>query len=191
METLSGYGVNGSITDFHSEGQGSNPCIRSIFCKQCGEQFITRDKRRRFCSKNCSQLSRRTGQTVVCACCGKEIYRKGYSLSKSKHKVYFCSKKCQDIGQSDYSDGSNCYGQELNKPRSLCQMYYPIVVCSNCGYSEHPPLVEAHHIDSDQKNNSSENLIWLCSLCHRAVTLGLAQIEKREFQWKTEKSSVS
>jgi 5-methylcytosine-specific restriction endonuclease McrA len=70
-------------------------------------------------------------------------------------------------------------------------MYYPIVVCSYCGYDEHSPLVEVHHIDSDQKNNSPENLMWLCSRCHRAVTLGLAQIEKREFQWKTANSLSS
>lgn len=154
-----------------------------MICEYCNKEF-TGEKTQKYCSRKCAQKARRTGREVTCDYCGKKIYRKGYRLNKSKHKIYFCSKKCQDLSQSDYSDGSNCYGQELNKPRSICQAHYPTIQCSHCGYDERSALVEVHHIDSNRKNNSPENLIWLCSMCHRAVTLGIAEIVNREFFWK-------
>lgn len=38
--------------------------------------------------------------------------------------------------------------------------------CEKCGYDKCAPILELHHIDSDKKNNSDDNLVILCPTCH-------------------------
>lgn len=167
-----------------------NRIAAQLICAHCGCTFwkakhrLSKDRSAYYCSKHCAQLAARNGEKVECAFCGKKVYRPRYKLDRSKHQVYFCSKTCQNRAQKIIGPEPNCYGKETNSPRILCAFHYPVVRCSHCGYDKHPALVEAHHIDSNHSNNAPENLIWLCSLCHRAVTLGLATVKKRKFKWK-------
>ena len=38
--------------------------------------------------------------------------------------------------------------------------------CEYCGYNKHPEILGVHHIDRDRNNNSKENLIVVCPMCH-------------------------
>ena len=38
-------------------------------------------------------------------------------------------------------------------------------VCEHCGIADLRVLI-AHHIDENRKNNSLENLAWVCHNCH-------------------------
>lgn len=178
------------------EGKNKRIAVK-LTCAYCGCKFwkakhrLRKNRKDYYCSTRCAQLSQRNGEKTLCACCGKPIYRAKRDLQRSKHQVFFCSKACQSEAQKILGPEPNCYGKETNDSRTLCSFYYPEIKCSHCGYYEHLPLVEVHHIDSNRENNSPENLIWLCTMCHRAVTLGLAQIEKRKFQWKTARSLSS
>ena len=49
-------------------------------------------------------------------------------------------------------------------------------ICENklCSYTEiHNCMLDVHHKDGDPKNNSEDNLITLCSNCHRLAHAGL------------------
>ncbi|HEY6436404.1 MAG TPA: type IVB secretion system protein IcmJDotN [Ignavibacteriaceae bacterium] len=50
-----------------------------------------------------------------------------------------------------------------------------------CGYCGFPAtkFQEVHHIDNDHDNNSEENLVTICSLCHACHHIGLAGALKR------------
>lgn len=39
--------------------------------------------------------------------------------------------------------------------------------CSFCGYNGIKSALEIHHIDGNHKNNTPENLLVLCTICHR------------------------
>jgi len=41
--------------------------------------------------------------------------------------------------------------------------------CEVCGWGELPEILEAHHIDHNKKNNSIENGLSVCPLCHRKI----------------------
>jgi 5-methylcytosine-specific restriction endonuclease McrA len=42
------------------------------------------------------------------------------------------------------------------------------LICKRCG-TEDKRVLEAHHIDSNRKNNTIQNLVWLCRNCHHLV----------------------
>lgn len=170
------------------DGKVKRKAVR-MECAYCGKFFwkpihrLRKTRTKYYCCHDCANMGARSGQQVLCHVCGKEIYRPKWELDRSKHAVYFCSRECQNKGQTILGPEPNCYGQETSDYRSLCSYYYPEIKCNHCLYNDHQPLVEVHHIDSDRSNNNPENLIWLCTRCHRAVTLGLARIEKRKFIW--------
>jgi hypothetical protein len=38
--------------------------------------------------------------------------------------------------------------------------------CEQCGWGNHPEILDLHHLDLDQKNNVRENVLLLCPNCH-------------------------
>jgi hypothetical protein len=49
--------------------------------------------------------------------------------------------------------------------------------CTSCGFCRWPSILQFHHIDRDQSNNSLANLPILCPNCHRALHHRIAGIE--------------
>lgn len=141
-------------------------------CQSCKQEFITRiDKPSKCCSVKCRYEIRKNKITLTCSTCEKTFQRKPSAKKNSKSGFYFCSRKCKDEAQKiggiitlpHYGDGKNY--RSLFKEEEL--------VCNRCGYNEFISSVDIHHIDHNRENNKKENLIPLCSNCHRAYHNGL------------------
>lgn len=159
------------------------PSKKEIKCMNCG---ITKEipmahwkihpDHKKFCSEPCMREYKLKQSITHCKCqkCGKEFDSRPRSFTK------YCSMKCYSEGMSErYSDGR--YAGE-NHPSWLGGMgswrgenWSKIKrkvwkrdnwVCQACGAIDR--LLHAHHIVPWRisKNNSMENLISLCIVCH-------------------------
>ena len=54
--------------------------------------------------------------------------------------------------------------------------YYPHK-CAICGWDEDVRILEVHHIDENHDNNELNNLMILCPICHKKLTLHLYKLE--------------
>lgn len=72
-----------------------------ISCRVCGKEFevkpcLLKYGWGKYCSQRCKNESQKKGKFVVCAYCGKQVYRPLANLRRqSKTKTYFCNKSCQ------------------------------------------------------------------------------------------------
>ena len=72
-----------------------------VKCQICDKEFFPkpyflRHNWGRYCSRKCRNESKKTGKCVICAYCGKMVYRTVSDLKrKLKTRVYFCNKSCQ------------------------------------------------------------------------------------------------
>lgn len=78
-------------------------------CKNCGKEFVvpkwygTGD----YCSKECSDASKRAKPNVKCAVCGKEFHLKESIIKRSKTGLFCCSKECMGKLRSRIYLGEN------------------------------------------------------------------------------------
>lgn len=112
---------------------------------------------------------------VKCAYCGKEFIKTNSRLSKSKSGLCFCCREHKDLAQRlDSGEKFDIlrpehYGTTSQDYRDIAfRNYEP--KCAICGYDEEKFLLEVHHIDENHSNNSLDNLIILCPICHRKLT---------------------
>lgn len=57
------------------------------------------------------------------------------------------------------------------KVREHPYRFYKGSICEKCGFEpEHPCQLDVDHMDGDHGNNKRENLMTLCSNCHRLKT---------------------
>ena len=116
-------------------------------------------------------------ETLTCDYCGKTFTRQK-SRNDSKSGYNFCCRKCKDSAQRmssgsrfdgvrpphyGISNGLYCYRKDAfaNYPPK----------CAVCGWDEDEDVLEVHHIDENRSNNNLDNLIILCPICHRKLTL--------------------
>jgi very-short-patch-repair endonuclease len=66
-----------------------------LICSICGKRFYNKGNNgeRKYCSKKCSVVGRKTGKIVQCKNCGEDIYKRNSHL---KNTNLFCSKVCAD-----------------------------------------------------------------------------------------------
>jgi len=140
-------------------------CKNSFYAKQ---NWIVRGWGK-YCSKPCQYQAQLNGKIVNCTWCDKEVYRALKDLKKSKSKNYFCNKSCFaswknetqfSIGQSHFNwkHGGGSY-RNIMLREGMSQ------ICGECSIKDKRVLV-VHHLDKNRKNNSLENLRWLCRNCH-------------------------
>ena len=153
------------------ENDGKRRKAQYYKCETCSKEFIARKNRpRRFCSLKCRTIENKE-PNVICANCSKRFYKNTSGKKKSKSGLFFCCRKCKDNAQ--------CIGgiKEIMPPHygtSKDKDYRKNflekdLICARCGYNEFPCGVEIHHIDENRENNNKNNLIPLCSCCHRAL----------------------
>lgn len=157
------------------DNKGKNRTAVKKKCENCGKEYLVYkrfSKRSKYCSRKCLYEQKSTIPIIElkCANCGKIFSRKSDKLRKSKHKIYFCSRRCKDVGQrisggireimpSHYGSGCRKFvgikylGDEVPK------------VCAGCG-EEREYLLAVHHKDGDRQNNYNENLEIVCHNCH-------------------------
>lgn len=142
-------------------------------CPQCNKSFVGR-KHRECCSQKCAWERSRKRDVVICSQCSTQFEIRPSQKNNSKSGLYFCNRKCKDEAQ------------RLGGIREIMPPHYGTakvpeyrnlfseeeLVCSRCGYNEFSCAVDIHHIDHDRSNNKKENLIPLCSNCHKGLHWG-------------------
>ena len=149
-------------------------------CKNCGRKFQPAPNigaRQKYCSRDCFNDSRKKDahdrwaderRVKACAHCGNEFVPRKFAAGK---QVY-CSKDCQVRAIHKRHSGkyrrSGKYQQEF-------KIMKPVVlerdkVCVLCGSDK---KLHVHHWDnsgqSEDCNNSLDNLAVLCGDCHSAI----------------------
>lgn len=131
------------------------------------------------CKKEVISTRKLPRQKIICDYCGKEFER-----VYPKERFNFCCKECKDKAQKlesgekfeslrpkHYGNGAAVYREKAFKE-------YPHK-CAVCGWAEDADILEVHHIDSNRKNNTLDNLIILCPTCHRKITAGKYELINR------------
>jgi hypothetical protein len=119
---------------------------------------------------------------VSCSLCKLE-FNVSQSRYNTKSGLHFCCREHKDKAQRiesgftslhppHYGDGSYYY-------RKIAFRFY-LHKCELCGYDKITKILEVHHIDKNRKNNNIINLIILCPICHRILTLKLGYLENRK-----------
>ena len=149
-----------------------------VKCKTCQNEFYVKPSQQKlgcgkYCSLKCKYLGQRIGKYVICHSCGKEVWKMPKALKHSKSRIYFCTKSCQTLWRNAKYSGPkhpNWKGGEYIYPRIMAKNKIA-PICKNCGINNKKVLI-IHHIDHNRKNNSIENLIWLCRNCHYLIHNG-------------------
>ena len=149
-------------------------------CEYCGKDFLVRKAwidTQKFCSRACSAKSKKKRVTLNCAYCGKEFERIESHLGKSKSGLYFCCRDCKDKGQQLENGLGLRKETGLYAYREAAMRVYDHK-CAVCGWNLDDRVLEVHHIDSDRSNNTIENLLVLCPICHKFITLNIYSLEE-------------
>lgn len=112
-------------------------------------------------------------ETKECAYCHQPIKRLKSDLKENKSGLVYCSRECGNRHKNEqYKLIDNCSDYR----RTAFENYEH--KCAVCGYQEDERVLEVHHIDEDRKNNFCNNLIILCPICHKKLTLHLYTLEE-------------
>ena len=153
----------------------------SIKCDYCNKEFNLprylynkRLKRNNkiYCSKKCSYEGSKKIVKCKFANCGKEIYKQPHKIKQSISGNVFCSHSCSSSYNNTFREKYS-----VNTYRRIAFEKYEHK-CALCGWNEDERILEVHHIDENRKNNKLNNLIILCPICHRYLTLHLKTIEE-------------
>lgn len=141
-------------------------------CKQCGAEFFTYKSEiakggGKFCGRSCATTFRNIHYNPTLS---SEVRKK-----ISKHHADISGKNNPMYGRRgelapSYIDGRNKYKGDRYR-RIMLANTYP--VCELCG-EENINNLHVHHKDKNRKNNTLDNLMWVCSSCHNNI------IHKRE-----------
>lgn len=155
-------------------------------CACCGKDFLVRASwanTQKYCSRKCAHESSKKRVVVNCAYCGKLFERVDNKLLNSKSGLYFCCRNHKDKAQSlrggikeimskHYGTGDGKYDY---RHRAFEEYEHK---CAICEWHEDERALEVHHIDENRENNDITNLIILCPICHKYLTLHLYTLEE-------------
>lgn len=146
-----------------------------VRCKSCSNAFYAKpsslkEGNGKYCSLACYKDARPKGKEVPCDICGKLSYKQKRDLGRSKSGKFFCGKSCQTrwrnqlyVGDKhkNFTTGESSY-------RAVMERAHILKACRLCKTQDFRVLA-VHHIDKNRRNNSPENLAWLCHNCHFLV----------------------
>lgn len=117
-------------------------------CKQCGKPFKGGTKRM-YCSRECSDNSKKAEPNVVCFICGKPFHSKPYHLKKLKLGNPCCSKECMNKYRKIYfkGEGNHQFGLKGELNSSFKGMEIPDVNHNNIDimvYTPNHPLADKY-----------------------------------------------
>lgn len=99
---------------------------------------------------------------------GKDPHNKGKTLEtyeplrKSSVKL-----KGKPGSQRSGELNSNWKGDQTKSPRDRAKLWYEATECIVCGATREDRRIERHHRDENPYNNTPENILILCSYCHK------------------------
>lgn len=125
-----------------------------VRCKRCNKEYNAKPSQirrgfKKYCSRICSSLDKRTGEHVICENCGKKFYKcEGYIKRSSKH---FCSKSCSAIWKNERYSGDKHPqwkgGKYSYRDRAL-KHYVKKCQNANCPFDKVEEfMLDVHHKD--------------------------------------------
>ena len=105
--------------------------------------------------------------TTLCSYCSKEIKRLKSDLANSKSGFVYCSRECGNRHKNDLKKSLDSTAYRRNAFEKYEHK------CAICGYYDMIENLEVHHIDENHNNNDISNLIILCPICHKKLTMHL------------------
>lgn len=173
-EYVDGYQNTQSIIKVH--------CIKHDFIFETKYENVRRDNRAHLICPKCQEESRQMNKIFVeCAYCGKQFPKAPSRIEKSKSGLFFCCKEHKDLAQRCDSGEKFAnirpehYGTSSRDYRTKAFAVYEHK-CAVCGWNEDTRILEVHHIDTNHDNNDINNLMILCPICHRKLTLHYYQL---------------
>lgn len=147
-------------------------------CLKCGTPTGSRDRKRRYCSKECRLSVSRAGKDRPCPQCGKLFFPRGT-------RTQFCDRVCADAAHSarmvglnnpHYKDGTS-YAEHFKRMRPLiferdgnqcraCLTPDKMVPTGRKTGALFKTHLVVHHLNEEPWDNRPENLILLCATCH-------------------------
>lgn len=135
-------------------------------CKQCGKTFLVHPSRLKlgrgkYCSLECVQKSKHTGEDKKCPICGKTFYVIRSTLDIGEG--IYCGRQCmaedyKGAGNPNYAEGHiNPDGYKKIYVDGVQVLEHRVIMEDHLGR----PLLSnevVHHIDGDRLNNEIDNL---------------------------------
>lgn len=159
-----------------------------VKCKFCKSTFITRKNTpASYCKPECGYQARQVREPYQCSFCNKTFTRSILKKKNSRHGFFFCSRHCKDSAQRIGGISEIMpphYGTSTKRDATRYRMLFKEMngidrlFCVRCGYDEFETSVDIHHVDFNCLNNMKENLMSLCTCCHRALHLREWKIEE-------------
>ena len=149
--------------------------------------FLKSNRKHHICPE-CQKEDLKNKNTQIeceCAYCHKKFFKAPSKLLQSKSKLYFCCREHKDLAQRLDSGKQfetirpNHYGTVSIDYRLTALRNYPHK-CELCGWDEDIDFLEVHHIDENRKNNTLENLMILCPICHKKLTTHKYKLKNRK-----------
>ena len=137
-------------------------------CMQCGKKFLVypsviKHGGGKFCSIGCGTTYRNTHNNPAWREEVREKISKNHAdVSGEKNPMY--GKKGEEA--PSYIDGRNSFKGELYRRILLANTKPKDFKCHICDSNEN---LEVHHKDGKHNNNELDNLMWLCSNCHKNI----------------------
>jgi len=113
----------------------------------------------------------------ICPVCNKSFITQ---IGKKDEKTV-CSKSCSNtLFRSGPNNGNWKPDEERGRQTRYYRQFFDDsdLVCRRCQYNEFGCAIDIHHIDENRHNNEKENLIPLCSNCHRGLHNGRWQLDE-------------
>lgn len=108
-------------------------------------------------------------ETFKCEYCGKEFKKLKSKIKEHNFCSKICSNKYKNLKTFNFNDGGNY--------RRNAFTAYPHK-CAICGWNKDERVLEVHHIDENRNNNQISNLVILCPICHKYLTLHLYTLDE-------------
>lgn len=167
-------------------------CIKHDLLFFTRYENVRRDNRPHYicpqCQKDARQNRINSNRVMVkCAYCDTEFSKPPSKINNSKSGLFFCCREHKDLaqrcetGEKFASIRPDHYGTTSKDYRSKAFDAYEHK-CSVCGWNEDERILEVHHIDANHENNELNNLMILCPICHRKLTLHYYQLVDNQLQ---------
>ena len=169
-EYLSGYETSASTIKVK--------CIIHNFEFETKYENVRRDNRKHHICPKCQQQdldNKSTKEECECAYCHNRFFRAPSKLENSKSGLLFCCREHKDLAQRiDSGEKFNSirpehYNNGMNYREKALREYQH--KCAICNWNEDTDVLEVHHIDENRQNNELNNLIILCPICHKKLTI--------------------
>ena len=154
-------------------------------CEACGIEFYVpqyRAKTAKFCSIECSNHRQWLHHQRKCKGCGGN-----FEVSNSRSNQKFCSIECRHLiartakEEREAKKIDSIKKRGFNGSRQVRNYIFKLKpkICEICSYDDFDFCLDVHHIDENVNNMNLENLMVLCSFCHKKLHKGLIQLIKK------------